>query len=76
MSEGKATSPQSLDHGEVLLEIAKRFEDELQKFCLSLVLLNELSLLQTFQLYDPLLDCVFQITGLDRVELTLEPRGN
>jgi hypothetical protein len=61
VTQGEAFRAECLYHGVVLLEVAKCFENELQKFSLSLVVLNKRSFLQPFQLNQPLLNCVLEI---------------
>lgn len=73
MSKDQTLGTQSLDHGEVLLEVAKSFEHERQELSLAFVFLNKLSFLETFELDEPVINRLLQISRLNPLELAFKP---
>lgn len=75
VTQCEALASQRSDHREVLLEIAQCLDHELEQFSLPLVILDQMSLLETLELNKPFFDSRFQVRRLYALERTFEPQG-
>ena len=68
VTQSKTFASESAHHGEVLLEVIERLDHELKQLGLAFVVFNQVSLLETLKLDEPLFNCGFQVARFDSLK--------